>query len=51
MTPNCYKLIVIKRNNYGAFPALVVFLAVFFRKFDKQSQNVTIRGVTIRGHR
>jgi len=29
-------------------PRLVVFLAVFFRKFDKKSQNVTVRGVTVR---
>ena len=26
-----------------SIPALVVFLAVFFQKFDKQSQNVSIR--------
>ena len=38
-----------KRINYGEFQALVVYLAVFFRKFDKKSKNVTISGVTIRG--
>ena len=29
-------------ENYGEFPGLLVFLAAFFRKFDKQLLNVSI---------
>jgi len=36
-----------KRINKGEFPVLIVFLAVFFLKFDKKSQKVSIRGVSI----
>jgi len=38
-----------KCNSPGNF-RLVVFLAVFFQKFDKKSQNLTVRGpgVTVR---
>ena len=32
-----------KCNSPGEFPGLVVYLGVFFRKFDKKSQNVTVR--------
>ena len=33
-----------KCNSPGEFPGLAVFLDVFvFRKFDKKSQNVTVR--------
>ena len=40
--PNCYAFFVTIRGT-------VLFLVVFFRKFDKKSQSVTIWGVTIRG--
>ena len=35
MSKNC--------NSPWEFPGLVVFLAAFFRKFDKKLQNVTVR--------
>ena len=38
-----------KRNNLGVFSDLVLFVVLFFRKFDKTSQNVTIGRVTIIG--
>ena len=39
VTKKCHK----KCNRPGDFLVLLVFLAVFFRTFDKKSQNVTVR--------
>ena len=39
---NCYKKMSKKCNSPGKFQGLAVLLAVFFRKFDKKSQNVTV---------
>ena len=43
VTPGLLQKISKKCNSPVEFPGLVVFLAVFFRKFDKKSQNVTVR--------
>ena len=42
VTPGLLQKMSKKCNSPGEFPGLVVFLAVFFRKFDKKSQNVTV---------
>ena len=43
-TPNCYVLFFKRHNIPGGFLGLVVFLAVYFWKFDKKLQNVTPAG-------
>ena len=43
VSPELLQKIVKKCNSPGDFPGLVVFLGVFFRKFVKKSQNVTVR--------
>ena len=48
VTPGLLQIMSKKCNSLGRFPGLVVFLAAFFRKLEKKSLNVRIRGVTIR---